>query len=320
MTMLPDPALQAYTLRMNRVLDHIDRHLDAPLDLAALAEIAHYSPFHFHRIFTAWLGESAAEYVTRRRLEIGALTLASQPGSSVTQVSQQVGFGSPEAFARAFKRHFGQTPSAWQKGTPERWMAVLQQRRLQDRKLDQVLHKLDQAASMVGGHDLGFFNLEPETMMDVSIQTLPAARVAYFRRMGAYGPQIGQFWAETVRPWIAAQGLDETVCYGVGWDDPKLTAPAKCRYDACVALPEGYTPPSTVNVQELPGGRYAVAKFHGTGPQVAAAWQWLIADWFPRSGQQLDMRPFFERMPARAQVDPATGAFSCELCLPILGR
>ncbi|MDT8999383.1 GyrI-like domain-containing protein [Paucibacter sp. APW11] len=320
MTISPDPALQTYTLRMNRVLDHIDRHLDAPLDLAALAEIAHYSPFHFHRIFTAWLGESAAEYVTRRRLEIGALALASQPGHTVTQVSQQVGFGSPEAFARAFKRHFGQTPSAWQKGTPERWAALLQQRRLQDRKLDQDEGKLDQAARPAGRHDAGSFNKELETMMSVSIQTLPAVRVAYFRRMGAYGPQIGQFWAETVRPWIAAQGLQESFCYGVGWDDPKLTAPAKCRYDACVALPDGYTPPSQVNLQELPGGRYAVAAFQGSGAEVAAAWQWLITDWFPRSGQQLDMRPFFERMSASTRPDSQTGAFACELCLPIQGR
>ncbi len=295
--------------RMNAVLDHIDRHLDAPLDLAVLAEVAHYSPFHFHRLFAAWLGESAAAYVTRRRLEVGALSLASYPALNVTEVAQQVGFGSPEAFARAFKRHFGLTPSAWQRDTPQRWDALREARRPQDRKLDQA------PASDPGQHASSFN--EELVMMKVTVTTVPATRVAYFRRLGAYGPQIGQFWAETVRPWIQAQGLESARCYGVGWDDPQLTPPGKCRYDACVELPQGFAVPGAVSVQELPGGRYAMAAFEGTGAELAQAWQWLLTDWFPRSGHQLDMRPFFERLSAAARPDPQTGAFACELCIPI---
>ena len=45
-----------YARRMNAVLDHIDRHLDTPLDLAQLADVAHFSRFHFHRVFAAWMG------------------------------------------------------------------------------------------------------------------------------------------------------------------------------------------------------------------------------------------------------------------------
>lgn len=305
--------------RMNAVLDHIDRHLHTPLDLAALADVAHYSPFHFHRLFAAWLGESAAAYVTRRRLEVGALFLASNPALNVTGVSQLVGFGSPEAFARAFKRHFGLTPSAWQRDTPQRWEALRQARRLQERKLDQVDRKDDQAPPPGPGHHAGSFN-EELVMMNVTVQTLPPVRVAYFRRLGAYGPQIGQFWAETVRPWIEAQDLGAAPCYGVGWDDPQLTPPDKCRYDACIELPQGHTPSGTVSVQELPGGRYALAAFQGTGAELARAWQWLLTDWFPRSGHQLDMRPFFERLTASSRPDPQTGAFACELCIPLQGR
>ncbi|WP_442906276.1 AraC family transcriptional regulator [Janthinobacterium sp. P210006] len=46
-----------YARRMNAVLDHIDRHLDTLLDLAQLADVAHFSRFHFHRVFAAWMGE-----------------------------------------------------------------------------------------------------------------------------------------------------------------------------------------------------------------------------------------------------------------------
>ena len=54
-------ALQNYHARMQRVLDHIDRHLDDDLDLDALSSVAAYSKYHFHRQFTATFGLSAAK-------------------------------------------------------------------------------------------------------------------------------------------------------------------------------------------------------------------------------------------------------------------
>ncbi|HAT30850.1 MAG TPA: AraC family transcriptional regulator, partial [Janthinobacterium sp.] len=68
---------------MNRVLDHIDRHLDTPLVLDDLARVAHFSPFHFHRVFAAWLGETLGDYVQRRRLAAGAGLLAARTDRSV---------------------------------------------------------------------------------------------------------------------------------------------------------------------------------------------------------------------------------------------
>ena len=64
-----------YTQRFNKVLDFIDRHLAEPVDLAALADVAHFSPFHFHRLFRAWMGETLGDYLRRRRLEVAALYL-----------------------------------------------------------------------------------------------------------------------------------------------------------------------------------------------------------------------------------------------------
>lgn len=69
------PAVE-YTQRMNRVLDHIDRHLDTPLELVTLADVTHFSVFHFHRMLATWMGETLGDYVRRRRLEVAALCLA----------------------------------------------------------------------------------------------------------------------------------------------------------------------------------------------------------------------------------------------------
>ena len=102
-----------YERRIHRVVAHIDRHLEEALDLDTLAAVAHFSSFHFHRLFRAWTGETLGDYVRRRRVETGALRLVTQPGSSVLEVALAVGFGSGEAFARAFKLRFGASPSAW---------------------------------------------------------------------------------------------------------------------------------------------------------------------------------------------------------------
>ncbi len=69
--------------------------------------MAHFSPFHFHRLFAAWTGETLGDYLRRRRVEQAALRLRSQPRLSVLEAALGVGFGSGEAFARAFRQHFG---------------------------------------------------------------------------------------------------------------------------------------------------------------------------------------------------------------------
>src|SRR5690348_4037625 len=100
---------------MHAVIEYIDRHLDENLDLATLADVAHFSAFHFHRLFHALIGEPLGDYVRRRRLELAAIRLRSQPDVPVLDVALAVGFGSTEAFARAFRTRFGCTPTVYRK-------------------------------------------------------------------------------------------------------------------------------------------------------------------------------------------------------------
>ena len=100
---------------MHAVVDYIDRHLDKKLDLAALADVASFSPFHFHRLFRALMGEALGDYVRRRRLEIAGVRLLAQEGVSVLNIALGVGFGSAEAFTRAFRARFDCSPTEWRK-------------------------------------------------------------------------------------------------------------------------------------------------------------------------------------------------------------
>ena len=98
---------------MHAVIEYIDRHLDEELDLATLADVAHFSPFHFHRLFRALTGEALGDYLRRRRLEMAAMRLRSQLQVPVLQIALGVGFGSAEAFARASAARFGCSPTQW---------------------------------------------------------------------------------------------------------------------------------------------------------------------------------------------------------------
>ena len=117
MSMPVQDSRSEYARRMHRVLEHVDRHLDQPLELDDLARVANFSAFHFHRLFAAWMGETLGEYLRRRRLEVAALRLVAQPRVPILQVALSVGFGSTEAFARAFKARCGETPTVMAIGT-----------------------------------------------------------------------------------------------------------------------------------------------------------------------------------------------------------
>jgi len=316
-----------HSQRMNALLDHIDRNLDQTLELASLAERVHFSPFHFHRVFSAWMGETLGDYLRRRRLDVAALMLAAQPHeSTVLQIALAVGFGSSEAFSRAFKLRFGQTPSAWRADSPQRWareLAAARERQTRTHRPppatlsnpDQWQSNPDQAGSPLAGHHAG--SSTTEFAMQVKLTQLPPVRVAYMRHIGPYGPGVSRFWQESFLPWLAGQDLGPATCYGIGHDDPSITEPAKCRYDACVAVPPDFQARSPVGLLNLPGGRYAVAQFRGRVQDFSLAWTELLRDWLPASGLQIDSRPVFEQYLPGAQMDPVSGEFSCELCLPI---
>ena len=104
-------ALQNYEARMQRVLDHIDRHLDGDLDLDTVSGIAAFSKFHFHRQFSATFGLSLHRYVQLARLKRASHRLA-KDAASVTEIAMDAGYDAPDAFARAFRRRFGQSPSS----------------------------------------------------------------------------------------------------------------------------------------------------------------------------------------------------------------
>ncbi|HEV2029935.1 MAG TPA: GyrI-like domain-containing protein, partial [Candidatus Dormibacteraeota bacterium] len=139
----------------------------------------------------------------------------------------------------------------------------------------------------------------------------------YFRYVGPFGKPVSDFWMTKVAPWMETNGLYGRPRYGISHDDPGITAPEKLRYDAAVEVPENFVGAGDHQLTVIPGGKYAIGKFKGSEQAVGDAWAWLLRDWLPGSGMQLDSRPFFEHYPVEATYDRKTGEFECEICIPV---
>jgi AraC family transcriptional regulator len=81
-----------YQRRINRVIDHVSENLAEPLDLESLARLAHFSPFHFHRIFRSIVGEPLHAFVRRLRLEKAVFQMRHGPQKTLTEIALTCGF------------------------------------------------------------------------------------------------------------------------------------------------------------------------------------------------------------------------------------
>jgi AraC family transcriptional regulator len=102
--------LQDHADCIEDVMKYIRNHISEPLDRETLAEVAGFSVPHFHRVFTAQMGESAISYVRRMRLERAARKLR-MGAVDITEVALAAGYDTHAAFSKAFKQQFGLSPS-----------------------------------------------------------------------------------------------------------------------------------------------------------------------------------------------------------------
>jgi AraC family transcriptional regulator len=100
---------------INKALNHIERHLESELSLEDVSKVAHYSPFHFHRIFKEFTNETLNQYIVRKRLEKASAVLLRKKDITVSELSIRYGLASNPSFTRAFKKFYGVSPSDFKK-------------------------------------------------------------------------------------------------------------------------------------------------------------------------------------------------------------
>jgi AraC family transcriptional regulator len=232
-----------YEARLHRALNYIDRRLDQALNLERIAKVACFSPYHFHRLFTAMMGETLGDYARRRRLEIAAVSLVTQPRAAIPDIALSVCFGSAEAFSHAFKSRFGVSPTGWRT-----------QEQVHQSKANQVDRKTDQVRCTAVAQVGSTRKQKPEAAMKVVVVDRSPTLVACLRHVGPYGQPVNHFWQTKVYPWMVSNKLLDQPRYGVSHDDPGITEPSKCRSDAGVEVKPGFKSNGPSFTTTLPGG------------------------------------------------------------------
>jgi AraC family transcriptional regulator len=246
---------QDYRERIVRTLVYIQEHLDDDPGLDQTAAVAAFSPFHFHRIFRAMVGETLHEHVRRLRLERAARNLK-QSSESVTQIALDAGFAAHESFTRAFGDMFGTSPSTYRAGNPPPVY---------------------------------------EDLKDVEVKELAPMRIVFLRHVGPYGEvgaTWGRLMAWAGMRGLLGLGM---MMIGIVHDDPDVTPPDKVRYDAAVTVSRPVQPEGEFGVMDLPGGRYAVVTHRGPYEELGKVYQQFYGGWLPQSGYALRDTPAFEQ-------------------------
>lgn len=301
-----------YLQRVNAVIDAIYSGLDGDLSLEALASVAGFSEYHFHRVFSAVVGETLNDFVARARVERAAALMLTSPQMSVLDAALICGYQSASGFSRAFKRRFGFSPRRWDRSSP---LA------LEDSKIGQVpdafpqytVDRLQEVANSDG--------------FSVRLIDIPAQRLAYIRVADAYSDyqRILDAYALLVRWYQRSVGDPRSATlYGMSMEDRHLTDIGRVYFDWCLSLPVGWTgwPDQEIrldhgiSVRDLPAFKAAAVRLYGDLPMEDRAWQYLWRYWLPRSRYQpaaLPMMEIYRQMPDALGWD----CFDMDCAIPV---
>jgi len=277
-----------YRERINKVLLYIDDHLDEKLDLETLASVSCFSAFHFHRIMRAHLNESLGSYIIRQRMQIAA-HLLQHSGSQVSAIAYEVGYGTPSSLSKAFKNHFGVSPSEYR----EKRMVL----KRNERNLLFNLKETD-------------MSLEPE------IRKIDEMKVIYIQAIGDYN-NVGIAW-ERLCNFAGPVGLlgPDTSMFGLSHDDPDVTETSKLRYDACIVIDKAIQPMGEVGVKTVKGGDYAVFLHKGPYSNLKNSYNDIFRNWLPQSNKELgDAAPMEIYLNDPEKTKPKD--LLTEICIPL---
>jgi AraC family transcriptional regulator len=252
-----------YEARMRRVVEHVHAHLDEPLDMFTLADIACMSPAHWHRIYHAMYGETLAQTVRRLRLHTAAGLLA-QSDLPIAAVARRTGYASVQSFTRTFSAVYRMPPARYRDAGQHRLFEM---------------HAGDAPAT------------EP---YPVDIRSVPATGLIALEHKGPYlaiGATFDLLFARLATAGRARPGMR---LFALFHDDPDLVPAEALRAHAAVAGAGDGIQPAGTEARAIEAGSYAVLTHTGPYATMRAAYRWLYGRWLPESMNEPAAGPLIE--------------------------
>lgn len=293
-----------YIERVNLAIDHVVGHLDEPLRLTAVARAAMLSPFHFHRVFQALMGETLADFVKRLRLDKALFMMSQARRSSLTHIALACGFTSSSDFSRSFKQRFGTAPSAFD---INRW---------RDAHRAELEALVDESSQHL--HLRGLPTHKNPDAFKVKIRDLPARTVAYIRVSNPYQCDAVVNAAKRLVEWAERRTLVDGQWLGYQWENPELVPLEQCRYHVAVEA-DRFSAAGEVGRFRFPPMTVAQVEVRGGIDLELRALQWLYGIWLPSSRYVPDDHPCFEAWIGRPFAH-GTNHFELHVQLPVRKR
>jgi AraC family transcriptional regulator len=287
-------------------VEYADAHLGEDLSLARLADVACFSPRHFHRVFTSLLGETPDDCVRRLRLERAASLVLMADPPSMTEIALECGFSTPALFSRNFAKAFGASPTEWRSGM---------------KRQEKVKHR---QALVPSGKDprtcFRYLLGEDEETIDVEVLDLGAQRAWCVPYLQGYNEGVSGAFARLIR-WARPRGLlsGEPKVVAIPFDNPAVTPPQRCRnYAGVIPDPASAEPTwgdsGLVRVVELPAGTYIRAGHRGRDWSLHGLYRLLYEVALPELGYASFGGRGFIEYPGRAKDQPGgSGAWGGSL-------
>jgi AraC family transcriptional regulator len=292
-----------YAQRINRVIDYLRGNLHRPVKLAELADVACFSEFHFHRIFTAVSGETLNHFTNRLRLEKAARLLRYSE-QSLTDIALDCGFSSSATFSRAFRSGYDTSPSQFRKSGE-----------IKKSKIRKELFPEDEYGLPMGAQEMS--PEEKRAAFPVRLIDIPERQVAYIRVTNAFELERVLAALKTVIEWAKSQNVfSQGILFGMTVDDPHVTPKHLYRYEVCLASLLPFECREGMSKLKMPAMRYAAIEVSGDIHKVATAWDYLYRDWLINSAYEPEHAPALEVF---LDKESATdwSHFELELCLPV---
>lgn len=286
-----------YVARINRVLDFIDRNIARELTLDELADVANFSPYHFHRIFSGMTGETVSRFIGRLRIERAATKLCIDPDLSVTDIALDLGYSSSAVFARVFKERFGCSATEWR----SRKCGSNDINDLRSKNRKTFRNFSEEAKTPFFYFDI--VNSIPtwrmkmkkdgETFDNVTVEVkeIEPMSVAYVRYVGPYMGDDALFERlfGKLCQWAGPRGLmsgPDMKFMTFYHDDPEITDDEKLRISVAMQVPKDTRAEGEIGRMDIEATTCAVAEFKVLKDEYSKAWQTVYGKWLPESGYQ----------------------------------
>jgi AraC family transcriptional regulator len=292
--------------RLNIAIKHIEENIAQKLTLENVSEKAHFSPFHFHRLFSIAIGETLHNFVTRKRIEKAASYLLNQKNKSVTEIATDVGFTSISSFSRAFKKFYGISPNQFKEESPDKYSKICKT----ESKNGQIEVTFEQYICNIN-NALNWLKMNAKTEVK-KVPRLDLAYISYKGKMEA----IGSIYNKLVK-WATPKGLinETTRMLTIYHDSPKITDPNNLRMSACIVLNDIVEINGEVSLKISSPTKCIVSRLEITPFEFQQAWEssfaWMIENNYKKS----EVDPF-EIYYNNASEHPKN-KFIVDLCIPI---